>query len=271
VGRIKSFNNIDSFGERLKLIRLCFQITQSELADMMDLTQGTLTKIERNLFLPDRNMVEPLFDLFSLNPLYLRFGEPPIFTKKMVFCDFVIADRNRKLQNLFPGEAIGKIILYILGKEQVQERIIVSGKPIYSIFIFVSHVNDPHYLIIRTDIEAGSIIRETLKQHNLKTYNFDNSSLLEAFSLIYHKEYQSSRYKKFMEVLGKIDIPQNMNFLLNYSEKEIMAPYTITESDEEIIDYLLDFFIKHKVTEKNIRAAMKRLKEIRKLEKEGSA
>jgi len=267
VGRIESFKNIDNFGERLKLARLYFQATQRDLADLIDLNQGTLTKIERNVFVPEKDAIEKLSNTFSLNPLFLQYGQAPIFSKKVAFGDFVIADRNRKLQNLFSGEALDKIILYLLGKEQVREGYIVSGKPLYDVFIFVSHLKDPHYLVIRTDIEAGSTIRETLKQHNLTTSHVKNAALLEAFGLIYHTEYQFPHYKNFMDALGKIDIPRNMHFLREFPENEIMAPFIIAERDRDIIDKLLEFFITNKINEKDIRAAMKHLKEIRKSEK----
>lgn len=267
VGRIEAFKNINTFGERLKLVRFYFQLTQSDLADLVDLYQGTLTKIERNVFEPEQDVINQLSDLFSLNPLYLRYGLAPIFSKKLVFGDFFITNRNRKLQNLFSGEALKKIILYLIGLEQVCEAYVISGKSVYDIFILGSHLNYSHYLAIRTDIEAGTSIKKTLDQEDLKTYYVENPDLFRTFDSIYDKEYKSPRYDNFKKTLQKIDIPQNMHFLLEFSEEQILAPLIINQKDQEAVQNLFDFFMTTKVNEKHIQAAMKRLRKMRKLGK----
>lgn len=263
MGRIEAFKNIDTFGERLKLVRLYFQITQNDLADLVDLHQGTLTKIERNVFVPEQDVINKLSVLFSLNPLYLRHGQAPIFSKKLVFGDFFVTDRNRKLQNLFSGEALNKIILYLLGMEQVREGYGISGKSIYDIFIFGSYLNYSHYLAIRLDIEASASIKKMLEQQDLKTYYIENSDLLSAFDSIYRKEYESHRYNNFMNALQKIHIPENLQFLLEFSEEQITAPLIITQKDEKTVQNLFEFFMSTNANEKHIQAAMKRLREMR--------
>jgi transcriptional regulator with XRE-family HTH domain len=267
VGRIKAFNNIDSFGERLKLVRLCFQITQSELADLIGITQGTLTKIERNLFIPEKDMVEKISDRFYLNPLYLRYGGAPIFTKKMILGDFLISDRNRKLQNLLSGDIIKKIIIYFLSKEQVHEGYMISGKSVYSVFIFASNLGYPHYLFFRTDIEAGTSIRETVSEQKFKTHYFNDDDLLGALDSIYEIS-TNDHFDLFKERLDEIGIPQNMHFLLEFSENEMLSPLIIAEIgiNHDMVQKLADFFVANKVTENDIRAALKQLKEIRKSE-----
>ena len=267
MGRIKAFNKIDSFGERLKLIRLCFQITQSELADLMRITQGTLTKIERGLFIPEKDVVENISDRFYLNPLYLRYGEAPIFTKKMIFGDFLISDRNRKLQNLFSGDLIKKIVLYFLSKEQVHEGYMISGTSVYNVFVFASNLWDSHYLFFRTDIEAGTSIRETLSEQKFKTHYFNDDDLLRALDSIYEIS-TNDHFNLFKERLDDIGMPQNMYFLLDFSKKEMLSPLIITEIgiNYDMVQKLADFFVVNKVNENDIRAAMKLLKEIRKSE-----
>jgi len=267
MGRIQAFNKIDSFGERLKLIRLYFQITQSELADLMRITQGTLTKIERGLFIPEKDVVENISDRFYLNPLYLRYGEAPIFIKKMIFGDFLISDRNRKLQNLFSGDIIKKIVLYFLSKEQVHEGYMISGKSVYSVFIFASDLGHSHYLFFRTDIEAGTSIRETLSEQKFKTHYINDDDLLGALDSIYEIS-TNDHFNLFKKKLNDIGIRQNMHFLLEFSKNEMLSPLTITEIgiNNDMVQKLADFFEANKANEHDIRAAMKWLKEIRKSE-----
>jgi transcriptional regulator with XRE-family HTH domain len=267
MGRIKAFNKIDSFGERLKLVRLCFQITQSELADMIDVTQGTLTKIERNVYLPEQDVIEKLSTLFSLHPLYLRYGEAPIFTKKMIFCDFIVSDRNRKLQNLFSGDIIKKIVLYLLNKEQVYAGYKISGKSVKTVFIFASNIKSAHYLFFRTDIEVGAFIEETLKEQTLMTDQIENTNLLEVVTAMYESSSQKD-VNLLKDKLKEIGIPKNLNPLLTFSEKEMLSPMIITEipADKDMVQKLADFFLANKANENDIRAAMKWLKEIRKSE-----
>ena len=268
MGSVKTFAKIDSFGERLKLVRLCFQITQSELADLIGNTQGTLTKIERNVFIPETDVVEKLSNLFSLNPLYLRFGEAPIFTKRMIFGDFLVADRNRKLQNLFSGEIIKKIFLYFLSKEEVYEAYMISGKPVYTAFILASELKSPHYLFFRTDIEAGNSIKETLVEQKLKTHSIENDDLLGALNSIYASS-TNNDFDLIKKRLVDINIPQKMPFLLELVKEEMLSPLIITEIgiNNDIVQKLADFFVTNKAKENEIRAAMKWLKEMRKSEK----
>ena len=263
MGRIQAFKNIDTFGERLKFVRLYFQITQSDLAHLIDLHQGTLTKIERNVFLPEQNVIKKISDTFSLNPLYLRHGQAPIFTKRLVFGDFFVTDRNSKLQNLLSGESISKIVLYLLGAEPVHEVHGISGKSIYDIFIFGSFLSYPHYLVIRTDIEVGTSIKKILEQEDLKTYYVENSALLSAFDLLYYNEYKSPRYDNFRKTLQQIGIPQHLRFLLEFSEDQILVPLTFSQEDADKVKNLLEFFMATKANEKQIQAAMKRLRETR--------
>jgi transcriptional regulator with XRE-family HTH domain len=268
MGSIKSFTKIDSFGERLKLVRLCFQITQSELADLIGNTQGTLTKIERNVFIPEEDVIEQLNNLFFLNPLYLRFGEAPIFTKRMIFGDFLVADRNRKLQNLFSGELIKKIFLYFLSKEKVHEAYMISGKPLYTAFIFVSDLNFYHFLFFRTDIEAGNSIKETLVEQKIKTHSIESADLLGALNSIYASS-TNNDFDLIKKRLVDINIPQKIPFLLELVKEEMLSPLLITETaiKKDTVQKLLDCFVANKANENEIRAAVKWLKEMRKSEK----
>jgi transcriptional regulator with XRE-family HTH domain len=264
VGRIRAFNNIDTFGERLKFVRLFFQLTQIDLADLIDVQQGTLTKIERNVFLPEQNVIKKISDIFSLNPLYLRHGQAPIFTRELVFGDFFVTDRNRKLQNLLSGEAIEKIVLFLLNTEQVQEVYGISGKSVYDIFIFASSLNYPHYLAFRSDIEAGTSIRRILHQQNLRTFHVEDSNLLGVFDALYYGGYQFPCYKNFRDALRKIDIPENLQFLLGFSEGQVLSPLTIVREDALKAKELLEFFLAKEADERQIQAAMKLLKKMKK-------
>jgi len=265
VARTEAFNKINSFGERLKLIRLFFQVTQSHLADLMDINQGTITKIERNKFEPKQYVIDKLSALFSLNALYLKHGRAPIFSKELVFCDFFISDRNKKFQNLLSEDAIETIILYLLSMEKIRHAYVISGKPVFDIFIFASYLETPHYLCIRTDIKEGASVKKTLEAH-LETDYVEDSDLLIAFDRIYNEESESPRYGNFLNCLRKIEIPENMNFLLEFSKEEILAPFTITQKDEEAVHRLLDFFVKNKLNENHIQAALKQLREMRRSE-----
>jgi hypothetical protein len=103
------------------------------------------------------------------------------------------------------------------------------------------------------------------QEEGLTKYYVENPDLLGAFDLIYDKEGKPPRYINFKNTLQKIDIPKNLYFLREFSEEHIQAPFIITAKDEEIVDQLFNFFVKTKASEKHVHAAMKRLREMRRL------
>jgi transcriptional regulator with XRE-family HTH domain len=100
LGRMKRlpFDKIETFGERLRLLRTLFQITQEQLASHTGLLQGTLTKIERDVYTPDQGIIDRIGAFFQVTEAYLQYGEAPIFVKRLAFCDLFLSG---------PGSLVG--------------------------------------------------------------------------------------------------------------------------------------------------------------------
>jgi transcriptional regulator with XRE-family HTH domain len=140
---------IETFGDRLRLLRTLFQITQEQLASHTGLLQGTLTKIERGVYTPDQDIIERIGTFFHVSEGYIQYGEAPIFIKRLAVCDlFLNGPRSQVGFRQFLKEGgLATIVSHLAGVDRIKRCLRSEGR----LGTYLITYRSLHHIIIRTD------------------------------------------------------------------------------------------------------------------------
>jgi transcriptional regulator with XRE-family HTH domain len=211
------FDKIETFGERLRLLRTLFQITQEQLASHTGLLQGTLTKIERDVYTPDQRIIERIGAFFHATGAYLQYGEPPIFTKKLAFCDLSLSGPGSLVgfrQFLREG-GLATAVSHLAEVDRIKRCLKSPGRR--GTYV-ISYQNRQH-IIIRTDNTASvdralvakgvsmeilsdeGVVRDTSRMYVYRRAMDDQGSLSEKLSSVINE-----RLRKFFGTFSADDV-----------------------------------------------------------------
>ena len=219
VGRMKRlpFDKIETFGERLRLLRTLFQITQEQLASHTGLLQGTLTKIERDVYTPDQGIIDRIGTFFQVTEAYLQYGEAPIFVKRLAFCDLFLNGPGSLVgfrQFLREG-GLATAVSHLAEVDRIKRCLKSQGRR--GTYV-ISYQNRQH-IIIRTDNTASvdrallakgvsveilsdeGVIRDTSRMYVYRRATDDQGSLSEKLSSMINE-----RLRKFFGTFSADDV-----------------------------------------------------------------
>lgn len=140
---------IETFGERLRLLRTLFQITQEQLGSHTGVLQGTLTKIERDVYTPDQGIIDRIGAFFQVTKAYLRYGEAPIFVKRLPFCDLFLNGPGSLVgfRQLLREGGLATAVSHLAEVDRIKRCFKSEGRR----GTYVISYQNLHHIIIRSD------------------------------------------------------------------------------------------------------------------------
>lgn len=131
----KSF--MKSIGETIANLRKQKGMTQSELAEKMNVTDKAVSKWERDLSCPDINTISKLADVLDVSV------EELLKTKKQDYSNNKIKDLiNLILKAITIAMGIGVVVLNILDKIETKSSIIMLGIGVFCIGLYLLDSNE---------------------------------------------------------------------------------------------------------------------------------
>ena len=131
----KSF--MKSIGETIASLRKQKGMTQSELAEKMNVTDKAVSKWERDLSCPDINTISKLADVLDVSV------EELLKTKKQDYSNNKIKDLiNLILKAVAIAMGIGVVVLNILEKIETKSSIIMLGIGVFCIGLYLLDSNE---------------------------------------------------------------------------------------------------------------------------------
>jgi transcriptional regulator with XRE-family HTH domain len=232
----RQFPRIKATGDRLKFLRVLFQLSQEQVAigSQAHLRQATLTKIERNLYFPDDKIINKLSHYFRVNNSYLNYGTAPIFNNLRCVCgDFFIAVRNKKFQNILSEDYIEAVIHHLVVIEKINHCMILTKLHVHFVVLF-SKLKYPHCLIIRTDNNQSVLIQGFLNTLKV-TINVSEIPSDEDILMFF---YSKRVFNK--EDLGKYYIPLQLEGLIKVPIEMLLTPahFYLMDSVQRILDFV---------------------------------
>lgn len=125
-----------SIGETIANLRKQKGMTQSELAEKMNVTDKAVSKWERDLSCPDINTISKLADVLDVSV------EELLKTKKQDYSNNKIKDLiNLILKAVAIAMGIGVVVLNILDKIEIKSSIIMLGIGVFCIGLYLFDKN----------------------------------------------------------------------------------------------------------------------------------
>ena len=126
-----------SIGETIAYFRKQKGMTQSELAEKMNVTDKAVSKWERNLSCPDINKISKLADILDVSV------EELLKTKKQDYSNSKIKELiNLILKAVGLAMGIGVVVLNILNKIELKSSIIMLGIGMFCIGLYLLDNNE---------------------------------------------------------------------------------------------------------------------------------
>lgn len=126
-----------SIGETIANLRKQKGMTQSELAEKMNVTDKAVSKWERDLSCPDINTISKLADVLDVSV------EELLKTKKQDYSNNKIKDLiNLILKAVAIAMGIGVVVLNILDKIEIKSSIIMLGIGVFCIGLYLFDKNE---------------------------------------------------------------------------------------------------------------------------------
>ena len=126
-----------SIGETIAYFRKQKGMTQSELAEKMNVTDKAVSKWERNLSCPDINTISKLADILDVSV------EELLKTKKQDYSNSKIKELiNLILKAVGLAMGIGVVVLNILNKIELKSSIIMLGIGMFGIGLYLLDNNE---------------------------------------------------------------------------------------------------------------------------------
>ena len=126
-----------SIGETIANLRKQKGMTQSELAEKMNVTDKAVSKWERDLSCPDINTISKLADILDVSV------EELLKAKKQDYSNNKIKDLiNLILKAVAIAMGIGVVVLNILDKIEVKSSIIMLGIGMFGIGLYLLDSNE---------------------------------------------------------------------------------------------------------------------------------
>ena len=126
-----------SIGETIANLRKQKGMTQSELAEKMNVTDKAVSKWERDLSCPDINTISKLADVLDVSV------EELLKTKKQDYSNNKIKDLiNLILKAVAIAMGIGVVVLNILDKIEMKSSIIMLGIGMFCIGLYLLDNNE---------------------------------------------------------------------------------------------------------------------------------
>ena len=126
-----------SIGETIANLRKQKGMTQSELAEKMNVTDKAVSKWERDLSCPDINTISKLADVLDVSV------EELLKTKKQDYSNNKIKDLiNLILKAITIAMGIGVVVLNILDKIETKSSIIMLGIGMFCIGLYLFDKNE---------------------------------------------------------------------------------------------------------------------------------
>ena len=126
-----------SIGETIANLRKQKGMTQSELAEKMNVTDKAVSKWERDLSCPDINTISKLADVLDVSV------EELLKTKKQDYSNNKIKDLiNLILKAVAIAMGIGVVVLNILDKIEMKSSIIMLGIGVFCIGLYLFDKNE---------------------------------------------------------------------------------------------------------------------------------
>ena len=126
-----------SIGETIANLRKQKGMTQSELAEKMNVTDKAVSKWERDLSCPDINTISKLADVLDVSV------EELLKTKKQDYSNNKIKDLiNLILKAVAIAMGIGVVVLNILDKIEIKSSIIMLGIGVFCIGLYLLDSNE---------------------------------------------------------------------------------------------------------------------------------
>lgn len=126
-----------SIGETIANLRKQKGMTQSELAEKMNVTDKAVSKWERDLSCPDINTISKLADVLDVSV------EELLKTKKQDYSNNKIQDLiNLILKAVAIAMGIGVVVLNILDKIETKSSIIMLGIGMFCIGLYLLDSNE---------------------------------------------------------------------------------------------------------------------------------
>lgn len=126
-----------SIGETIANLRKQKGMTQSELAEKMNVTDKAVSKWERDLSCPDINTISKLADVLDVSV------EELLKAKKQDYSNNKIKDLiNLILKAVAIAMGIGVVVLNILDKIEIKSSIIMLGIGVFCIGLYLFDKNE---------------------------------------------------------------------------------------------------------------------------------
>ena len=126
-----------SIGETIANLRKQKGMTQSELAEKMNVTDKAVSKWERDLSCPDINTISKLADVLDVSV------EELLKAKKQDYSNNKIKDLiNLILKAVAIAMGIGVVVLNILDKIEIKSSIIMLGIGVFCIGLYLLDSNE---------------------------------------------------------------------------------------------------------------------------------
>ena len=126
-----------SIGETIANLRKQKGMTQSELAEKMNVTDKAVSKWERDLSCPDINTISKLADVLDVSV------EELLKTKKQDYSNNKIKDLiNLILKAVAIAMGIGVVVLNLLDKIETKSSIIMLGIGVFCIGLYLFDKNE---------------------------------------------------------------------------------------------------------------------------------
>ncbi len=228
LGRMKRlpFDKIETFGERLRLLRTLFQITQEQLASHTGLLQGTLTKIERDVYTPDQGIIDRIGAFFQVTEAYLQYGEAPIFIKRLAFCDlFLNGPRSQVGFRQFLKEGgLAAVVSHLVEVDRIKRCLKSDGRRA----TYVISYQNRHHIIIRTDNMTA--VDRVLLTKRVKAEVLPDEAVVKDVSRIYAVRRDADDRRSLSEKAGELINDRLRKFFGTFSADDVLTQAGILEA-----------------------------------------
>ena len=191
------------FGDRLKEIRLDSGKTQQEIADMLGLTKGTISKYESKTHSPQVSHVRHLAEIFSVNPIWLsgmsndKHGQAHTAVKQIPILGAIAAGLPILAQENIEGYE------HIRDNENIDFCLRVKGNSMIGARVF-----DGDIVFIRkqSEVENGEIAAVIIdgEEATLKrVYRAGDTVILRAENQEYKDMIFGKKDSKELKIIGK--------------------------------------------------------------------
>jgi transcriptional regulator with XRE-family HTH domain len=220
------FDKIETFGERLRLLRTLFQITQEQLASHTGLLQGTLTKIERDVYTPDQGIIDRIGAFFQVTEAYLQYGEAPIFIRRLAFCDlFLNGPRSQVGFRQFLKEGgLATVVSHLAEVDRIKRCLKSEGRR----GTYVISYRSLHHIIVRTDNTV--FIDRALLAKGVRLEILSDETVVRETSRIYTSSNVVDDQDSLSKKLGSVISEPLRKFFGTFSADDILTQATILEA-----------------------------------------